>query len=286
MRAPTRCAAVLLGSAVLASSATAGPWTKDLGSYYAKGGADGFYALSWQQAGVNARNEDQFLGQLYSLYGETGLSKGHPVQVAATLPVSVGTLWFVRRDNGTRATGRATVHRFGDLRLRPQVALHPDKPVALAVEVKIPLYAVDSVCDEDPTFKELCPRPGDGQIDLMPMVLAGGSIGNDGFFEVGLGYLYRSEWFLGWDTDFQFQDGLVVNTGGGVWTGPLLSMVKVDGTFAPRNDQTSQQFLRAGPAFLLDVAEGVGLEARGQMDLWAVNTARGVGFGVGLSARR
>ena len=57
----------------------------------------------------DARSEDRFLGQQYSLYGEAGLLKAHPVQISASLPLSVGTLWFVRRDNGTRATGRATV---------------------------------------------------------------------------------------------------------------------------------------------------------------------------------
>lgn len=278
--------ALLALGLLLPSAASAGAWTRDAGHYYTKAGADGFWALSWQQSGVNARDEDRFLGQLYSAYAEVGLSEGHPVQVGATLPVSVGTLWFVRREDGNRAVGRATVHRFGDLRLRPQVALHPDKPIAFALEAKIPLYAVDSVCDQDPTFKELCPRPGDGQIDLTPMLLFGAGFGSKGFAEFGVGYLHRTEWYLGWDSPFAFQDSVVLNAGGGVWTGPLLSMLKVDGNFAPKNDQTSQQALRTGPAFLLDVADGVAIEARAQADLWAVNAPRGLGFGVGLSARK
>lgn len=280
-----RLAVGLLGLLV-AGQAVAGAWTKDLGSYYTKAGADGFYALSWAQSGVDARGQDRFLGQLYSVYGEAGLLKAYPVQIAASVPLSVGTLWFVRRDNGTKAAGRATVHRMGDVRLRPQVALHPDKPIALAVEVKIPGYRVDSVCDENPTFIELCPRPGDGQIDIQPMLLGGGSVGKKGFAELGVGYRHRTETFLGWDTDFEFGDSVAVEAGGGAWAGKLLLMGKVDANVLFKPDNTSAQFVRLGPSALFDVTEGLAIEARTQADVWAVNTARGLGFGLGLSARR
>lgn len=281
----SRLAIGLLGLLV-AAQASAGAWTKDAGSYYTKAGGDGFWALSWAQSGVQARDQDRFLGQQYSLYGEFGLLKAHPVQIAGSLPLSVGTLWFVRRDNGTRAEGRATVHRMGDIRLRPQVALHPDKPIALAVEVKIPGYRVDTVCDDNPAFLVLCPRPGDGQIDIQPMVLGGGQVGKKGFAELGVGYRHRTEIFLGWDTDFEFGDSLVVEGGGGAWAGKLLVMGKVDANVLFRSDATSAQYVRLGPSVLFDVAEGIGIEARTQADVTAVNAPRGLGFGVGISARK
>lgn len=274
----------------LACAALAGPWTRDLGSYYAKAGADGYWAGSYQQPGVATRDEDRFLGQQYGVYGELGLSKAHPVQLSLGAPVSVGTLWFVRREGTGVAEGRATVHRLGDLRVRPQVALHPDAPVALAVEVKLPLYRVDSVCDEEPAFRAICPRPGDGQVDVMPMLLGGLPFGDDAFGELGLGWLHRTETFVGEDSGLRFGDSVVVNAGGGVWAGPVLAMVKADANVAPWLDETTSattsQVVRVGPAALVDVAEGVGLEARFQADLWAKNAARGLGFGVGISARR
>ncbi len=271
---------------LLPSAASAGAWTRAGGSYYTKAGADGFWALSWEQSGVDARDEDAFLGQQYSLYGEAGLPTGHPLQLSASVPVSIGTLWFVRRDNGARAVGRATVRRFGDLRLTPQVALHGSKPIALAVEVKLPMYQVDSVCDQDPTFRELCPRPGDGQIDIKPMILAGGGFGDKGFMEVGVGYLHRTEAFMGWKTDFEFGDSLVVSAGGGRWFGKVLPMLKLDANVAPKNDLVTAQSVRFGPSVLADVAEGVGLEARLQYDFWSVNAPQGLGFGVGIRARK
>lgn len=269
-----------------AAAALAGPWTRDAGSFYAKAGADGYWAGSYQQPGVATRDEDRFLGQQYGAYAELGLSKGHPVQVAAGAPVSVGTLWFVRREGTGVAEGRATVHRLGDLRVRPQVALHPKAPVALAVEVKLPLYRVDSVCDEEPAFRAICPRPGDGQVDVMPLLLGGAPLGERGFVEAGAGWLHRTEAFVGEPTGLGFADSVVVNAGGGAWAGPVLAMLKLDANVSPVVDETTAQALRVGPAALVDVAEGVGIEARFQADVWARNAARGVGFGLGLSARR
>jgi hypothetical protein len=292
---------------LLPSSAQAGAWTRDAGSYYTKAGADGYWALRFDQLGTAAKKSDSYLGEQYSLYGEAGLSKGHPFQVAAGIPLSVGTLWFRRSNPSEVATGRATVHRMGDLRVIPQVALHPDKPIALALETKIPAYQVDSICEDNPQFQELCPRPGDGQIDLTGWVLAGAGF-DRGFIEGGIGYLHRTELYMGWDTNLTWGDSVAFTGGGGMWFGPALAMLKLDGNVAPAKDpvadteaatatpgaaggsvaplQATPQSVRLGPGLLVDISEGIAFEARAQVDVWALNTANGLGFGLGLSARK
>ena len=208
-------------------------------------------------------------------------------QIAAGLPFTASTLWFTRVTQNERAEGRATMHRLGDLRLRPQIGLLPDKkPVALAVEVKIPAYSVDSICADTPQFAIVCPRPGDGQIDITPTVLAGGGVGKRGFAEVSLGYMYRSDWFVGWDTPTTFSDSIVFSAGGGYPHKKALFMLKLDGNLWPVDDGITQQAVRLGPAMLLDIKQGLALEARTQVDLYARHAAQGLGFGLGLSARK
>jgi hypothetical protein len=277
--------AVLLLALGVSTLAEAGPWTREKGSYYTKTGADGYWALDWDQAGSAVMDSDRYLGQQYSVYGELGLPTGHPVQLAISAPLTVGTVWFTRKADGQTAEGRATVMRAGDLRLRPQVAIHPTKPIAAALEIKLPMYGVDGVCDDNPQFRDLCPRPGDGQIDLTGWALVGGGF-NWGFAEVGLGYQHRTEWYLGWDTPLAFGDSVVFTAGGGASAGPVLIMARVDGNWWPDDDGVTSQQTRVGPSVLVDVAEGIAIEARSQLDVVARHAGRGLGFGVGISARK
>ena len=55
---------------LLATAADAGPWTRDLGSAYAKVGADVFQAGAYQVPGIADQATNGFIGRQYSAYVE------------------------------------------------------------------------------------------------------------------------------------------------------------------------------------------------------------------------
>jgi hypothetical protein len=100
-----------------------------------------------------------------------------------------------------------------------------------------------------------------------------------------VGYRHRTEQFVDWDTDLQFVDGIPLRAVFGADLHPLIVMAQFDGIFNIRDDMVTRQNLALGPALMVTVWRGLALEARLQGDLWARNTGRGVGFGLGLSWR-
>lgn len=271
----------------LLSVADAGAWTRSLGEYYGKVGVDVYVARDYVVPGGGDAASQSYLGQQYGAYVELGLLEVHPVQLGISAPLTIGSVDFERADVFQSATGHVTSVRLGDLRLQPQVALHPDIPVAFAVEVKLPLYTVDGICSEYGPYADVCPRPGDGQIDVTEWVIAGASLSGVPLWgEVGLGYQHRTEVFIGWDTDLELADGVVWASTVGGTVGPLVVMVKADGTHPLRSDRVTPGWVRVGPALLLTLGEHIGLEARAQWDVAAQVTSRGTGVGAGVSVRR
>lgn len=269
------------------ADAEAGAWTRSRGEYYAKLGADVYVAGDYVVPGGGDAATQSYVGQQYGAYAELGLSSGHPVQLAASVPFTVGAVAFERSDTFQTATGRIVSARMGDLRFRPQVALHRDLPLAVAVEVKVPLYAVDRICADEGPYRDLCPRPGDGQVDLTEWVLAGASLAALPLWgEVGLGYQHRTEWFVGWDTDLQLADAVVWAATVGANAGALIAMVKADGAHPLRDDGVTPGAVRLGPGVLYTVGGEVGLEARAQWDVQARAASRGMSVGAGVSVRR
>lgn len=268
----------------LASVAHAGAWTRELGHGYTRAGLD----LSWTAQFVGPLGEEggRYRAEQVTGYAEVGVGpRAWPMQVGVGVPVIAGH----HTTTVTTVVGpldvRASSTRPGDLRLVPQVALHPDLPVALAFEVKWPLYANDGV-GGDVGPHELFPKPGDGQLDLAPLLWAGASKG--AWFAEGMaGWRHRTERFVHFTTDATFSDAWLLTAKGGARWGRALPVAQVDVTRSLRADDTSREAVTTSLTALVDVVrDHVALEPRAAADLWARNTSRGWSLGLGLSARR
>lgn len=272
---------------LVCGSAWAGAWTRSSGAYYAKLGAD-LYVASDRVVPVGGPPSKQvFLGQQYTAYAEIGLLEVHPFQLGISAPLTVGSVSFERTDAFQTATGRVTSVRLGDLRVRPQVALHPRVPLSVGVEVKVPMYAVDGICADQGPYRDLCPRPGEGQIDVTEWLLAGATWrGLPLWGEAGVGYMHRTELFLGWDIDVELADTFVWVSNLGVNVSAWVLMAKAEGTHPLRADGITPGNARVGPAVLYTLVKGLGVEARAQWDVHARASPRGFGGGLGLSMRR
>ncbi|HHO51185.1 MAG TPA: hypothetical protein ENK18_10015 [Deltaproteobacteria bacterium] len=284
----------MIAALLLASPAHGGAWTRELGSFYVKGGADLYQAQRFRAPGAPDESEGGYLGQQYSLYAEGGVSPLHPVQLAVSAPLTIGTHRTEIIDAFGPLPVRATTLRGGDLRATIQTALLDRAPVSAAVEIKIPLYANGSVGDSVPNYKELFPKPGDGQIDLTLWLSAGAAVLPDLFVEGGIGYLHRTEVFIGWQTDITFADGARFGGKAGYRVlEPWLMIVGLDGQLAftqtgpdGLEDLYTRQFITLSTSALIDLAEGLSLEPRIAQDLFARNASQGLGVGLGLSVRR
>lgn len=271
----------------LCGPAEAGAWTRAWGELYVKGGVDVYKALRFVLPGTSTPVDGSYFGQQASLYGEAGLSKGHPVQLGLSLPVVNGDA----RTTATDALGDIEVHtgvtRMGDLRLLPQIALSRKHPISLAVEAKIPLYANGKIGNSAYTWQELFPRPGDGQVDLTAWLAAGGSAWEGGFFELSAGYRWRTEAFVGWSTSARFVDGVPAIAKVGHRLGPALLLVDVDVLVNVAQSDITRQWLRTGFGALIDLGDkGVAVELRAAGEPWARAASQGIGGGVGLSYRK
>ncbi|MEZ4319303.1 MAG: hypothetical protein R3F61_17450 [Myxococcota bacterium] len=278
--------------AMLAATALAGPWTRDQGSYYFKGSADYYrttkYILPDEDPALGSTGDfgtTGFFGHQYSLYGEIGLSDGHPIQVAARVPVALSYVDFEDENAIRRITGTAYTARFGDLELTPQIALSRKHPIAAALTVKIPLYGVDGICT-DSVYKDFCGRPGDGQTDFTGWLLAGGSLAKGkAWVEGQAGYRHRTELFRNWKTERTLVDSVVFGGTFGAKAGPLIGMVRLDGNKNFVTDPYTAESVRIGPQAMFTLWEGLAVEARAAWDIYAQNTSLGFGFGAGVSWR-
>ncbi len=281
-------------TALAASSAWAGAWTREQGSTYVKAGADVYQALSFQAPGEAAQSEGAYFGQQYSLYGEVGLTKGHPFQLAVALPFVVGTHTTEVIDAFGELPVRATTARAGDLRVWAQTQLGKPKKVALspAIELKVPLYANGQVGSPLPNFSDLFPKPGDGNVDITPWLYVGSGLTPKVFVEGGVGYIFRTEAFVGWETDIEFNDGprFLAKIGGQL--GPVLLIGGAEGQFVTsgqtsegETDLFTRRFLVVFGNALIDVGKGIAIEPRIAVEAFAQNASQGWGGGLGVSWR-
>jgi hypothetical protein len=297
----------------LVSLAIAGPWTRSHGDAYVKAGADYYYTTKYvlpAESGLAATGDfgtDSFFGHQYSVYGEAGISDAWPIQLAVRAPLTVSVVDFAASDTVNVISGTATSTRMGDLELMPQVALSKKHPIAFGLGVKLPLYNVDNVCAGS-VYRDFCGRPGDGQLDVTPWLLAGGSFFKGKAWAEGqVGYRWRSEAYRNWDTTRAFIDSLAFGGTLGAKVGPTLLMVRLDGnrnfsglvydksyadpivqaaTDANKGeDPFTLQSIRFGPQAMLLLSDHWALEGRAQWDVWAQSTSIGVGFGGGVSWR-
>ena len=275
-------------------TAQAGAWTRELGSYYAKVGADLYTAPNYsspatQLPGTDASAAGPYFGQQYGAYAEIGLLKAKfwRAQVALQTPIAVGHTTFRQESSFGALAGHATVVRLGDVRITPQVAVAKKLPLAVGLEAKIPGYKNDSVCVDNP-YRVYCPRPGEGQVDLTPYGAAGTPFADHGFVEGRLGWRFRTDIVVGSEGPaFPLGDGPIWGANLGWSFGPLLALAQADGVSVLGNDELTPQSVRAGPAVLLtvDKKSGLALEARFSADVWAKATSQGYGGGLGVSIR-
>ncbi|MCB9673769.1 MAG: hypothetical protein H6737_01555 [Alphaproteobacteria bacterium] len=278
--------------ALLLGTALAGPWTKAQGDHYFKAGADWYhttkYVLPDEDPALGSTGDfgtTGFFGHQYSLYGEVGLSDGHPIQIGARVPVALSYVDFEDENAIRKVTGTAFTARLGDLEVTPQIALSRKHPIAAALTVKIPLYGVDGICEES-VYRDFCGRPGDAQTDFTGWLLAGGSLAKGkAWVEGQAGYRHRTELFNHWDTDRTLVDSVAFGGTLGGKAGPLIGMLRVDGNKNLVSDPYTAESIRVGPQAMLTVYEGLALEARAAWDVYARNTSLGFGAGVGVSWR-
>ena len=277
----------------LSATALAGAWTKDVGDLYLKGGADLYSAQTFQAPGAIEQSEGTYFGQQYGLYVEAGVLPIYPLQLSVGAPATVGIHNTQIFDAFGELPVRAVTVRGGDMRVSLQTALARDKPLAVALEVKVPLYRNGGVGQSVPNFVELFPKPGDGQLDYTLWLYGGAAPLPNLFAEGGLGYIHRTESFVGWDTEVVFNDGPRGLAKVGYRLGPVLPIVGIEGQFAFKGttadgeeDPYTRQFVIASANALIDLAGGLAVEPRVAVDLWARNAPKGVGYGLGLSYRR
>ena len=288
----------MIGGMLLAllgpTDAEAGGCTRDLGSAYLKASADAYQALTFQAPGESERSDGNYVGQQYGIYAEAGLSSKHPIQIAVAAPlVTVGTHSTEIFDAFGELPVRATTVRAGDLRVWAQTALSNRAPIAAGLEVKVPLYANGGVGESLRNFDELFPKPGDGQVDVTAWLYAGHAISAKTFAEVGAGYLWRTDAFVGWETAIRFNDGFRLLGKVGTTVGPVLLVGGLDGQFVFSGmadgevDLYTRRFLAAFGSALIDVGDsGFAIEPRIAYEVWAVNASQGWGGGLGVSWRR
>jgi hypothetical protein len=270
----------------LVASAHAGAWTRELGDLYAKAGADYYAAVRYRAPGEAVDSTGSYMGQQYGVYAEVGVLPGWKGQLTVALPLVVGThatTWI--HPFGSEDL-RASTIRTGDLRLAAQVALHPQWPLALAVDLEVPTYRNGTVGEKYPRYQPLFPKPGEGQLDVGAMVYGGGTPWDGGFAEVGVGFVHRTEQFTGWDTTMELSDGARFVAKAGRRLGSVLPVLTVDGTISPSPTPYTRSAVAVSASALWDVAPGLAVEPRVMGEVWARNASQGLGGGLGISYRR
>jgi len=293
--APARCLpALLIAASLLPLPALAGPWTKEFTQHYVKLGADLFYTTDYADSRIatndgGAAGVEQFVGTAVNLYGEVGVFPLWPIQLTVSLPFTIGTTTF--KDSaliGDGGTGKATGVRAGDLRVALQTSiLRKGFQLAPSIEVKVPLYSNDRVGSGLGPYRQWVPIPGDGQIDITPMMLFGGSFPSKVplWLEAGVGYRFRTEAFVNWGTDAVFVDGVPFYAAVGLAPGRAWVVLRVDGIKNIKEDEISREAVTVGPSVGVTVWKGLAIEARLAGDVVAKNAPRGISAGIGVSWR-
>lgn len=293
----------LLALVLGAADARAGAWTREIGQYYVKGGVGVYRATRFVPPGAAEPVDLRYGSRQLQAYGELGVLPGHKGQISVFAPLGSGTLRGEVADPLGPVPLRATTVRLGDLRVAGQVALHPELPLAAAVEAKIPMYANGRVGADYPAYQEIFPKPGDGQVDLLGWLYAGASPLPRAFAEVGVGYLHRTEAFVGWDrasraravaadpqspagAELTFVDGVVFTAKAGRQLGPVLPILGVEGQLALAESRWTRRFVALYAVALVDVAEGIAIEPSLKGEIWVRSASQGIQAGLALSARR
>lgn len=270
---------------LLAALAHAGAWTRAPGHGYGKVGVDRYQTGALLSPGTGVPPGGTYTAEQLGAWLELGLPAGGwraHLGVGAAV-VSGHHLAEIPSALGPQRV-RASSTRPGDLRLAPQIALHPRWPVAVALEAKLPLARNDRVGGSS-AWAELFPRPGDGQVDLTPVVWAGGGRGRV-FGELGVGWRHRTRWSLGTPGP-DFRDGVYASGKAGIDLGRVLPVLGAEAVVSPRPDGVTREGVVLSVVALCDAIDGrLALEPRIAVEPWSRNASRGVAVGLGASLRR
>jgi hypothetical protein len=266
---------------------SASPWTKDPGKYSVLLGAYGIFSEA--NFALNT-----FDGNYYSITsyveGEVGLPGGFGI----TAHIPFVSAWHNNEQVTYQAAG------MGDAMLKLQWTPRSleeklNFTMTLHIDAKIPMYDAGSYQNDANLIQQgvanQYPLLGDGQVDLL-FGLSGGNYWEVGawtpFVSVMLGYIYRSDWFIGQGFPggaVRFLPNLYFRTRGGFEWKWLSVIVGVEGNI-PLGTETraiteGQIMLETTVSF--KVRSNISLFVSGYIGVWAVNTAVPYLASVGLS---
>lgn len=263
----TALAVVVMLSAVPAS---AGPWTREPGDWYAKAGTSWFRATSF--AGADGLVVDGLTYDGYSafLYAEAGILPR--TQVVAYVPVLHATSSYPDGRQGTRTS-------LADVILGVQVRPLPASlPFALRLDWKIPAYSTP----QDPNALE--PLPGDGQHDLTGWVSLGNSWPRPriyGFAEAGV--RWRGDRTLGAEQLIYATTWAAQGQLGWFFHRRHVVALNVRAAVPFEEDDLTRGEVFAGIAMAIALGRGLAVEFGYDLPLWIRNGADGTMATLGLS---
>jgi hypothetical protein len=280
-------------SLALPARAEAGAWTKGFGELYAKIDAGAYVALRYVDPRTGESVDASYVGQRYGLYAEAGLLPWHPVQLSLSVPAfTVGTTSFGdERLFGPDERAVATSAWPGDLQVGLQVGLvKPASPFQLAasLQVKIPMYGNDQVGRRFGPWKDVFPLPGDGQVDVGGLLVAGASLPAppgplSPWLEGGVGYLHRSEAYVDYTTDRVLVDGVPAFLSFGLAGAKGYALIRADGHFNVAPDDDTREGIVVALQGGLGLGKGFSLEGRIAGEPWVRGASQGLSFGIGIS---
>lgn len=266
--------------------ASAGPWSRDTGRFYAKVNQAFIFSSDTIDP---AKPGIPFFGSTTSLYGEVGLLYGLTLQ--GSLPFTVATHTSRTNPNEFYQLGG-----FGDAELGLQWTPPPLQkllkfPVAVRVNLKLPLYDTQMLNRvKDLSVSTSFPFLGEGQIDLTFWLSIGGSIPNTPLYMFGeIGYKLRTGAYIGdgfSSSNTRFLDTFMFQYQAGYkFFNRVLVMLNVRGAFPLGSELAplTKGFVGVGLGLYITLYKGLALEATFDPLVHAINSDRSIGFSVGLS---
>lgn len=260
--------------------AQAGPWTRPVGSWYAKLSQGVYVAQGYRDADGRFIDDATYTGHTTSLYTEAGVLDRLQAQLYLPFLVAINSF-----DSGSPSAlaapcpggvaSGASRRGFGDARAGLQLdpGLLPI-PHAFRLEAKLPLY---DVTQPQGQCGDLFPQHGDGQVDATLWLSVGGSLlDGDAFAYVEFGHIVRTDVYPLGDA----QGGYAQTLGGALQGGykfmpdgyAMLSL-RIEAPY--EDDGRSKGGLSLGPQVIVPLGGGFSAEADLGFSPWAVNGSQG-----------
>jgi hypothetical protein len=270
-------ALVFAASVLSSSSASAGPWTRDVGHAYVKLGSNLFLADEFVDINNQVQQGASFFGATTSVYGEVGIWKKLHLQFF--LPHAVFRNTYDSGDQYLSAGG-------GDAR----VALQWTSPLeifahAIRLEMKVPLYDAADPEDVPPAVRAQFPLRGDGQLDVTLWLSAGGGLPGIPIYIYGeIGHQFRTEAFIGTGLNRAFSDTFVyVAEVGWTFYRQMVLAAFSQGFIPYQSDEFTRAFVDVNAKIYAPVWKGLALEANVGFIPWARAASKGLSVGFGVS---